>query len=234
MKTRIILLILLSLFCVTTVSAQKKSKITITGTVLDKSRNPIQNAIIMVDNVKTSIVTDEKGTYKVKVRPEAETIGVFTFGYGIKEQRIENRTLIDFDFGAGKINAAPEQDIPASETAVNVGYNYTKKKDLTNEAYIMDPKSKKKTYSNIYDMLQEVPGVRVSGTSVNIQNSRDLWGYVAPLFVVDGVYVDDLSDISPTQVESITVLKGSSAAIYGSRGYGGVIVIKKKPIKFDK
>jgi TonB-dependent starch-binding outer membrane protein SusC len=83
-------------------------------------------------------------------------------------------------------------------------------------------------------MLQEVPGVRVVGTTVIIQGSKDLFGDVPPLFVVDGVYVEDLSDVPPTQVESITVLKGSSAAIYGSRGYGGVIVIKKKPIKFDK
>jgi hypothetical protein len=142
MKTKILLLILMSVFCIAPSQAQKKSKITITGTVLDKSKNPIQNAIIMIDNEKTSVVTDAKGIYKIKVEPEAVTIGVFTFGYGLKEQTIAGRTLIDFDFGAGKIDAAPEQEISSENKSVNIGYNYTKQKDLTNEAYIIDPKSK--------------------------------------------------------------------------------------------
>jgi TonB-dependent SusC/RagA subfamily outer membrane receptor len=48
------------------------------------------------------------------------------------------------------------------------------------------------------------------------------------LLVVDGVYVDNFDGISPSSVESIVVLKGSSAAIYGARGYGGAIVLKTK------
>jgi TonB-dependent SusC/RagA subfamily outer membrane receptor len=55
-----------------------------------------------------------------------------------------------------------------------------------------------------------------------------MWGEVPAMFVVDGVSVSDISDIAPVTVASIEVLKGTSAAIYGSRGYGGVILIKTK------
>jgi TonB-dependent SusC/RagA subfamily outer membrane receptor len=235
MKTKIFLLILLSLFYFTSVSAQKKgSKITITGTVLDEAKNPIPNAIIMIDNEKTDVLTDANGKYKIKVKPEVTHIAIFTFGRGVKEQVISGRTVIDFDFGASKINAAPTDNVTPGQESVNVGYNYTKKKDISNETYVKDPNTKKKTYSSIYEMLQEIPGVQVHGTSVNIQDSKNLWGSIPPLFVVDGVYVDDLSYVSPTQVESVSVLKGSSAAMYGSRGYGGVVVVKTKKINTDK
>ena len=78
-------------------------------------------------------------------------------------------------------------------------------------------------------MIQrEVSGVKVFGESIVIQGSIDLLDYVDPLLVVDGVRVSSISDIPPTSVESIEVLKGASAAIYGSQGYGGAIVIKTK------
>ncbi|MDP4224155.1 MAG: hypothetical protein Q8868_12660, partial [Bacteroidota bacterium] len=79
------ILILLSLLCSNSLYAQKSSKkITITGTVLDVSRKPIANAIIMVDGNRTSSLTDNNGKYKITVRKEAKTIGVFTFGSGVK------------------------------------------------------------------------------------------------------------------------------------------------------
>jgi TonB-dependent SusC/RagA subfamily outer membrane receptor len=85
------------------------------------------------------------------------------------------------------------------------------------------------SYHSIGDMIQrEVSGARLNGTSVIIQDSKDLFGSVYALIVVDGVYMNELPDIQPAQVKSIEVLKGSSAAMYGSRGYGGVIIIKTK------
>jgi TonB-dependent SusC/RagA subfamily outer membrane receptor len=78
-------------------------------------------------------------------------------------------------------------------------------------------------------MIQrEVSGCRISGGSVVIQESKDLFGSIPALIVVDGVYMDDLPEIPPTSVKSIEVLKGTAAAIYGSRGYGGAIIIKTK------
>lgn len=234
MKAKTILLLLLSLLLSTTINAQKSSKITITGKVIDASKRPIVNAIIMIDNEKTNSVTDAAGNYKIKVRADAKRIGIFTFGHGLKEEDIAGRTQIDFNFGGGASEVSGTKDIPASETAVDVGYSSEKAKNIGSDTYIKDPHTKKKTYSTIYEMLQEVPGVSVNGTSVNIRDSKNLWGTIPPLFVVDGVYTEDPSVVSPNMVESISILKGSSAAMYGSRGYGGVILIKTKKPEYQK
>ena len=82
---------------------------------------------------------------------------------------------------------------------------------------------------SISEMIQrEVSGVQVYGNDVIIQDAQNLSGYIHPLIVVDGVYMDQLPDIPPVSVKSIEVLKGASATIYGSRGYGGAIVIDTK------
>ena len=84
-------------------------------------------------------------------------------------------------------------------------------------------------------MIQEIPGVSVTGgTTINIRDSKDLFGKIPPLLILDGIPVESFEFVSPTQVESINVLKGASAAMYGSRGYGGVIVVKTKKIQVDK
>jgi TonB-dependent SusC/RagA subfamily outer membrane receptor len=72
-----------------------------------------------------------------------------------------------------------------------------------------------------------VPGVLVNNGNVRIRGAPFKAGY-EPLFVVDGTPVSSIADIPPQMVESIEVLKGTSAAIYGSRGYGGAVVIKTK------
>jgi TonB-dependent SusC/RagA subfamily outer membrane receptor len=85
------------------------------------------------------------------------------------------------------------------------------------------------TYSSISEMIQrEVSGVQVWGNDIIIQGSQNLYGYITPLIVVDGVAMEHLPDLPPATVKSIEVLKGTSSAIYGSRANGGVIIIKTK------
>jgi outer membrane receptor protein involved in Fe transport len=82
-------------------------------------------------------------------------------------------------------------------------------------------------YHSIKEMiLREVAGVKIDGSSVIIQGSKDFFGATPALIVVDGVSSYELPDIPPSSVKSVEVLKGTSAAIYGSRGYGGAVVIK--------
>lgn len=236
MKTKLLFLIMLSLLFVTNVSAQKKSnkKITITGTVLDVDSMPIPNSIIMIDGEKTNSVTNSNGEYKIKVKPTAQRIGIFTFGSGFREEDINGRTNITIRLS--KVSAQkPEEVNPEGEQGVGVGYATVKKKNVTTQVSSIDgTKSKYASYRTIGEMIQrEVPGVKVNGSTVVIQGSKDFFGSVPALIVVDGVYMNGLPEISPVQVKSIEVLKGASAAIYGSRGYGGVIVIKTK-IQNDK
>ena len=229
MKLKIFFLILLSMLLMTSASAQKSDKkIAITGTVLDAANSPIVNAIIMIDGKNTSSVTDSKGNYKIKVKPGASTIGVFTFGSGMIEAPINGRTMINFNFGEKSSQQTPDQNIKPGEEGVNIGYGTVKKKNLTTQVNKIDGTNKKyASYHSISEMIErEVPGVKMNGSSVIIQASRDFFGDVPALIVVDGVYMDNLPDIQPSAVESVEVLKGTAAAIYGSRAYGGVVLIK--------
>ena len=235
MKYRLVFLFLFPIFAAS-LYAQSSKKITITGTVLDVDQRPISNAIIMIDDKNTDVVTNSEGVYKIKVKPTAVKIGVFTFGSGTSEDSIKGRTTIDFNFGVSRTSgiAVGDQPIAPGDEAVNTGYGVIKQKNnLTQITSIDGTDSKYASYSNIYDLIQrECSGVQVQGRNIIIQGAQDMFGSVPPLFVVDGTYVDDISSVSPTSVKSIEVLKGTAAAIYGSRGYGGVIVIKTK-IKVD-
>lgn len=230
MKNKIVFVIMFFLFCFQISPAQKSKKLTITGTVLGVDKNPITNAIIMIDNKKTNSLTNAEGNYKVKVKPEAIKIGVFTFGNGIREEDISGRVHIDFNFSTAAAENHQDSDIPAGDEAVNSGYRVDKRKFVTNEVSKIDGTDKKfASYSSIYEMIQrEVSGVQVQGTTIIIQESRNMWGFIAPLLIVDGVTVDSIEDVRPNAVKSIEVLKGTAAAMYGTRGYGGVILITTK------
>ena len=116
---------------------------------------------------------------------------------------------------------------------VNVGYGEVAKGDLT---YSVGHVRNKETevYNDIYDyFLAKVPGVRVEkngnrGASIYIRGINSINSDNQPMFVVDGVTVDDISNINPYEVKSVDVLKDGSAAIYGVRGANGVIIINLK------
>jgi TonB-dependent SusC/RagA subfamily outer membrane receptor len=213
---------------------QQHKKITIRGTVLDATLSPISGAIVMIDGHKTNAVTTAQGTFSIKVKPDAERIGIFTFGSGIMEEDIAGRTRIDFNFSTRYINFNALEDqqrdvtIAAGTEQVNTGYNKTARRDLTTSVVTANGTGDRRTYTSIYQMLQELPGVQVTGSGVVIQGSRNLYGPVPALIVVDGVPVSDIPNISPATVESVEVLKGTAAAIYGSRGYGGAVLITTK------
>lgn len=232
MKIKLLFLILLSALSFSSITAQKSNKkITITGTVLNSDKEPIVNAIIMIDDVKTNSITDASGKYKVKAKSDASKIAFFTFGHGTIEDSIKGRTQIDITFGVTRAQQTTDQTVAPGEQGVNTGYGLVKKKNLTTDVSSIDGTNKKyATYHSLGELIQREggAGVRVNGTSVVIQDSKDLFGTVYALIVVDGVYMNELPNIQPSQVKSIEVLKGSSASMYGSRGYGGVIIIKTK------
>ena len=201
-------------------------KITITGKVVDGTSAPVANAIIMIDGEKTDYLTDRDGSYKIKVGKENTKIGVFTSPDRMIEEVLDGRNVINFKF----TGSVPEQykgkrDI--DNEVVDVGYRNAKKKTLTSPVgEIKGTKSKYASYNNIYDMIRgEVPGVAVNGTSIMIRSTTTVSGNTEPMFVVDGVPVNTIDNIQPLDVRSISILKGSSAAVYGSRGSNGVIII---------
>lgn len=230
MRTKILFLILL-FFTVNIYSQDKKVKMIVTGTVLDGSDNPVANATVLKDGQNTSFRTNSKGEYKIRINKNTARIGIFSLGHGIIEEAIEGRTRIDFKYS---VTGTGKQDLRSNDPgdeSVNTGYGDVKKKNLTTTVNKIDGTNKKyASYSSIQEMiLREVPGVKIiSGGAIVMQDSKNLYGAIPALIIVNGVPVTTLENIPPSTVESIEVLKGTSAAIYGSRGYGGVILIKTK------
>ncbi len=227
-KIEVIVIILLSLFSVDISSGQKSNnKITITGSVLDATQRPVMNAIIMIDGIRTNYFTDPDGNYKIKVKRDAEKLGIFTFSNGIIEEPISGRTIINFTLG--KLDSQKEniREDASGEEEISVGYGTVKKKDLTTQVNKIDGTNKKyASYSSIYDMIRgELAGVQVVGKSIKVQGANSFNLSTEPLLVIDGMVVSSIDDIPPQMVKSIEVLKGSSASIYGSRGANGVIII---------
>jgi TonB-dependent SusC/RagA subfamily outer membrane receptor len=226
MKMKNILVLVLALVAITPVTAQKPAKkITISGTVLDSDRRPIQGAYILIDNKKTESVTDLKGFYKVRVKPDAAVISIFTFTSGVREEAISGRTTINFSFPS----KVPSQlnTVNGKEEAVDIGYGTIKRADMSTSVGKIDGQSTKyASYQNIYEMIRgEFPGVQVSGKSITIQGPSSINLSSEPLYVVDGMVVTTIDDIRPQHVKNIQILKGPSASIYGSRGATGVILI---------
>jgi len=209
-----------------TYGQKSDKKITITGSVVDETNAPIANAIIMVDGEKTGSLTNNKGSYKTKVTPENKRIGVFTYTNGIVEEEIGGREKINFTF-KGSVPDQKTGKIEYGDEAIDMGYGTVKKKTVTGSVGKIDgTQSKYASYNSIYEMLRgEIPGVVVNGNSIMIRGTSTVNAGTEPMFVVDGVPVNTIDNIQPQMVKSIQVLKGSSAAIYGSRGSNGVIVI---------
>ena len=220
---------LIIIFCFSHISfAQKAGRnITISGTVLDEKQKPVKDAVIFIDKVKTTSVTDHKGYYKVKVRPQAGEIMVFSLFNGYSKEAINGRTSINFIL-TGQSERAVQKDNAGNEI-INAGYGVTRKKDMTNNIGKIDGRNPRfAAYQDIYDMLRgAVPGVEVTGKSIKIMGSSSLNVSTEPLFVVDGVIVNSIDDIPPQSVKSIEVLKGAAASVYGARGANGVILITR-------
>jgi TonB-dependent SusC/RagA subfamily outer membrane receptor len=209
-------------------SGQKPAKkVIVTGHVVDGTQASVANAIVMIDGIKTESYTNSKGYYKIKVKPGNTKIGIFTMTNGILEEPIDGRNTIDFTF-KGSVAPQPDGKDDSGDETIDIGYGSVRKKSMTgNVSKIDGTKPKYASYRTIYDMLRgEVPGVQVNGTSIRIQGASSLTLSTEPLFVVDGMIVSSIADIQPYTVKSIEILKGSSAAIYGSRGANGVILIK--------
>jgi len=229
MKIKLFLLVLLSFTLISETPAQKtKKKITITGKVVDMYSNPVPGAFIMIDGKTTQWKTNNKGDYKIKLKSPVTQIGVFTTATGAVEETVNGRTTINFNlekYVSPEINAGKSD---SEEDVVDSGYDVVRKKNVTTPVTKSDVSGKQyTTFSTIYEMLQTIPGIWVSGSSVTIRGTGTS-GSSTPLYVVNGSVVNSVSSLDPSVVKSIEVLKGPAASVYGVNGANGVILIKTK------
>ena len=97
MKIKVYLFILLSVLSFSVSSGQKANKKSVvSGLVSDPQQKPVVGAMIFVDRKNTNIITNNNGLYKIKVRPDADSITIFTYNNGISTVAINGRTIINF------------------------------------------------------------------------------------------------------------------------------------------
>jgi len=209
-----------------TISAQR---LTVTGQVTSADDSyPLPGASVIVEGTMNGTFTDADGKYSIDV----ETGQVLVFStIGFVEHR-ENITR------GGQINVALKSDAQMLEEVVAIGYGVMKKSDLTGSvASVKGDQLQKTPAAGLDQALQGLAaGVTVTSNSGQPGSAAQIRirgiGTVnnsAPIYVVDGVIVDDISYVSPNDITSMEILKDASAtAIYGSRGANGVILVTTK------
>jgi TonB-dependent starch-binding outer membrane protein SusC len=212
--------------CSMTVSAQ-----TIQGTVIDETNEPLIGASVVLEGTTKGAITDNGGNYTLDITgADKNSFLVFSFvGYDNQRVAIDGRTTINITLKEGK----------SLTEVVVVGYGTQKKKDLTGAVATANLEAFKEApnVSILQSLKGSLPGLTISQTnrpgqeaSINIRGTSTLNGNTAPLIIVDGlIFNGRLSDINPTDVDRVDILKDpSSKAIYGSQAANGVVLITSK------
>ena len=203
---------------------------TITGVVTDSFKEPLIGVSIVVQGTNTGVVTGLDGDYSLQVPPNA----TLDFSYvGMEKQSIKvgNQSVI---------NVQMKEDSQMLAETVVIGYGSAKKRDLTGSiTNIKGDEIANKPVANPLSALQgKVAGVQIinSGKAgadpeIRVRGTNSINGY-KPLYVVDGLFNDNINFLNPQDIESMEILKDpSSLAIFGVRGANGVIIITTKKAK---
>lgn len=203
---------------------------TVTGTITSSEDNSALPGVnILEKGTNNGTITDLNGKYLLNVSENA-TLIVSYVGYAVVETLLNGRSVVD---------VALSPDITSLDEIIVVGYGTVKKKDLTGAVSQVDAtKIANQSPNSVTDVLRaNVPGLNIGfsnspkGVSqMEIRGKNTLNAGDQPLIVLDGmIYNGDLADISPQDIDKVDVMKdASSAAIYGSRGSNGVILITTK------
>lgn len=226
---RLLLLLMPLLLSTILVSAQKT---TITGKVVDKSTGaPLEGVTILIQNSKKGTTTKKDGTFSFSPNETGKNVTFTYVGY------IEQKLVLG---EATNYIISMEQDNSIQSEVVVIGYGTQKKSSLTGAiAKFKNENLDEAPVSRVDQALQgKIAGLTIQNTSseagaapkISIRGISSLNAVASPLIVIDGLPIaDGLSFLNPADIESIEVLKdAASAAIYGSRGAGGVIMVTTK------
>mgnify|MGYP002902975311 FL=1 len=215
------------LLMTTSLFAQEK---TVTGTVTDSTNEPLIGASVVIQGTSNGTITDIDGKYSITASPD----NVLEFSYvGMVKQ--------DVKVGSQHvINIQLKEDSQMLAETVVIGYGSAKKRDLTGSiTNIKGAEIANKPSTNPLSSLQgKVAGVQIinsgqagSDPEIRVRGTNSINGY-KPLYIVDGLFNDNINFLNPEDIESMEVLKDpSSLAIFGVRGANGVIIITTKKAK---
>lgn len=211
-------------------SQQNNGKFKITGNVADNNGEPIIGASVVVSGTKNGTVTDIDGNFTLVSNSETPTLNISYVGFDTQNIKVRSGQTIKVTL---------KENAQSLEELVVVGYGSQKKVNVIGSIATVDSKSlEARSASDVSNMLTgQMSGVTITQTSGNpgqdggtirVRGVGSFGATPSPLVLVDGM-PGSLSDITPDEIENISVLKdASSAAIYGSRAANGVVLVTTK------
>ena len=227
-----IALVSIMLFFAASLSAQ-----TVKGTVIDNTGEPVIGASVFEQGVQSNgVATDIDGNFTLTLKGNSKKLKISYIGM---------KTQIVNVAGKSTVSVKLEDESNSLNDVVVIGYGTMKKKDLTGSVSSVSAKDIANTpVSSAAQAIQgKMAGVSVMQTEgspdadvkIRVRGGGSLSQDNSPLYIVDGFPVNSISDIAPSDIETIDVLKdASSTAIYGARGANGVIIVTTKSGKEGK
>ena len=216
---------------VQTVSKQQQSeKIKVSGQILDENSVPVAGASISETGSSNGTISDSDGKWFLTVS-KGSTLEVSFLGFITESVTVNS---------AGNVSIVLRQDSQILDDVIVVGYGSVKKANLTGSvSKISEDAMSDRPIATVGEAFQgQLAGVSASASggglpgsdlTIHIRGINTINGTSTPLYVIDGVPRSNMSDINPSDIASVQVLKdASSSAIYGSRGASGVILIETK------
>ncbi len=210
---------------------------TITGKVTDAKNAPMEGVNVTIKGTKRGVITNAAGTFSIANVPENATL-VFSYtGFADKEVAVK---------GTAPLTVSLTETVTGLNDVVVIGYGTTTKKDLTGAvSQVKATQLENENPRSVQDILRgNAPGLDVgfdgstkgSNASLQIRGKGSIKAGTTPLIVLDGViYSGGLEDVNPNDIATIDVLKdASAAAVFGSRGSNGIILITTKKGKIGK
>lgn len=202
---------------------------TVKGTVTDDKGAPVVGVSVTVKGSSMGVSTDAQGNYTINVLDNNATLVFTSVGYVGQEIALKGQTKVDVKLS---------DDSKSLNEVVVIGYGTAKRGDLTGSVSSVSSKDIDAVPVATIDQAMQgrAAGVQVSsndaspGGGINVQiRGVGSFGNNQPLYVVDGYPTQNVSNINPSDVQSIDILKdAASAAIYGNRASNGVVIITTK------
>jgi TonB-linked SusC/RagA family outer membrane protein len=221
--------LLVSILCIASVAGFAQTRV-VTGTVTAKEDGQsVPGVNVSVPGTTKGTATDLDGKYTIELAPGENSLSFSFVGFTSQTVTVDSRAVIDI---------ALESDSDLLEEVVVIGYGVQNKSDLTGSIASIKPSeiTRIPSFNAVQSLQGRISGVQVYNTSgapganpVVRVRGVGTFNNASPIYVVDGVILDDISFLNPGDIQSMEVLKdASSTAIFGARGANGVIIVTTK------
>lgn len=229
---KVALMLMMSMLCLISFAQERQ----VQGIVKDKSGEPMIGVNVLVKGTTNGTITGVDGDFTLSGVKKSDILSFTYIGFKNKELKYEGEKLL---------NVVLEEDSELLDEVVVIGYGTVNKRDLTGSvASVSSQDIASIPVSSASEALTgKMAGVNITTTEgspdadikIRIRGGGSLSQDNSPLYIVDGFPVSSISDIAPSEIQSIDVLKdASSTAIYGARGANGVIIVTTKSGKEGK